>query len=697
MTFRISGKGSSGRILLVDDNPLVARLWEAQLRKAHFEVAVAGKGFEGFNRALIEKPDLIIVDSVMPELDGFGFCEKLQSTASIAEIPTLIWSNFNQSENVENARKIGAADFLLKFDLTPGVLIERVSSLIPDCKPRVVCDGFDRSLGDMLVRAGIISPSELSSIHKETHQGGPPFEEVLLRLHVLSGDEENCFREILYRADYVRLSDYTLQREALNRIPESVTLNFNLIPLALRDNRLMVAMADPRDVNTVDYLQKVTQCEIRVVYADPHDLDRAIILYYGAREALGELQKRARKESEQEERAEEKSAAQILGEVPVVELIDVMIVKALESRASDIHLEPTEKELIVRFRIDGILHDTQVLPSDLNHALVARVKIMSGMDIAEKRLPQDGRFELNLRGDKVDFRVSTLPTACGEKAVLRILDRRTAMRSLEELGFGASRLESFRQIVRRPYGMVLITGPTGSGKTTTLYGVLNFLKNAEINVISVEDPIEYRMDRVNQVQVNPKIDLTFASILRSVLRQDPNVIVVGEIRDMETAELAVQASLTGHLVLGTLHTNDAPSALVRLADMGIPSYLVASTVNATVAQRLMRRICPECREEHILTDVEKQLIPEGYRGVSICRGRGCRICRNTGYLGRIAVFELLPVTRTVSQAFLQQQGMDTIVKIAREEGMQTLREAAWDKVKEGISTLQEMFRVTLDE
>ena len=687
------------RILLIEDNPLLAGMWKTQLRKSHFEVSSAANGYDGINKALLEKPRLILVDSIMPELDGYGFIDLARRTPQTVDIPIIMMSNSALSTDIGRAREMGAADYLLKYELTPVELVGKISTLLgrqgPSTPPIV-----EDPLGRMLIDAGYLSAATVERAVREAVRGKRSLAETIIALDMLEPPEKYYLGEMVARADFVRLADYTISPLALALVPEQAAIQWDILPIRITDSRLVVAMADPGDVNALDFLRQLVGREVYPVYATHEDIEQSIILYYGSsspsREILQNLVREHHTPAGEDTRTFSDASRIIQDQAPVVELVDVLIVRALEARASDIHLEPSDDSMVARFRIDGILHDIQVLPQELGPAISTRVKVMGGMNIAERRLPQDGRFQIQTGGEKVDFRVSSVPTVYGEKIVLRILTHQGGLTDLEHLGFTPGELDEYCEMVERPYGMVILTGPTGSGKTTTLYSTLNFLKSREINIISIEDPVEYKIPGINQIQVNSKIDLTFANVLRSVLRQDPNVILVGEIRDDETALLGVQAALTGHLVLTTLHTNNAPGAFLRLVDLGLPAFLVASAVNGVVAQRLMRTVCPDCADVHQPDDEEKARLGSRLAAdITFRKGRGCARCRFTGYHGRSAIFEILPEHAEIRRAIMAAADSDRLREVAIKQGMKTLQDSAWEKVRAGISTLDEMWRVTV--
>ncbi len=401
---------------------------------------------------------------------------------------------------------------------------------------------------------------------------------------------------------------------------------------------------------------------------------------------------------EEEEEEDSKRLEAISREAPIIQLVNMLIVQGVKDRASDIHIEPNEKGLLIRFRIDGMLHDIRTLPNTIKSAVISRIKILAKMDIAERRLPQDGRFQVKFGTREVDLRVSTIPTVLGEKAVLRLLDKSKGLIKLEQLGFIPEQLEEFKSIISKSYGIILLTGPTGSGKTTTLYAALNKVNSKDKNIITVEDPVEYKLARVNQIQIKPKINLTFANTLRSILRQDPDIIMVGEIRDSETAQIAVQASLTGHLVFSTLHTNDAASALTRLIDMDIETFLISSSVIGVIAQRLVRVICEKCKEEYIPgEDVLSGLNIKGNSKddgkVKLYRGTGCPSCKNTGYYGRTSIYELIVLDEEIRSLIISKTSSNVIKDAAIKKGMKTLKDSGLEKVMQGITTIEEVLRV----
>ena len=547
-----------------------------------------------------------------------------------------------------------------------------------------------KRIGEILMEQGYITSAQLEEALEEQKITGEKLGEIMIRKGWISQEVLNQALANQTGVSTFDLSTYIIDPEVIKLIPEEVATKYKVVPVFKIDNTLTVAMVDPNNVFVIDELSRITGCIIEPVLADEIAIRKAHDQYYGGAGTIQEIISRIDKEKLAE--------GEKLGEeAPIVKLVNMLIVEAVQSNASDIHIEPEEKFVGVRYRIDGILRRRTFLPKDLQPAVISRLKIMSGLDIAEKRIPQDGRIIMKVANKDIDFRVSTCPTVHGENIVLRILDKSSVNIGLEKLGFPSRELELFKELIFQPYGIILVTGPTGSGKTTTLYSALQKINREEVNIMTVEDPVEYQFPRIRQVQVNVKAGLTFASALRSFLRQDPDVIMVGEIRDLETAEIAVQAALTGHLVLSTLHTNDSPSAFTRLIDMGVEPFLVSSSILGVLAQRLIRKVCSKCKEEYTPSSaLIKDLGLEGKVSESIkfVKGRGCKLCNSSGYKGRIGIFELLKVTPKIQELVLSRASADDIGKVAHQEGMRSLREAAIDKLLEGVTTPEEVMRVT---
>ncbi|HDN85840.1 MAG TPA: type II secretion system protein GspE [Candidatus Omnitrophica bacterium] len=547
-----------------------------------------------------------------------------------------------------------------------------------------------KRIGEILMEQGYITSAQLEEALEEQKITGEKLGEIMIRKGWISQEVLNQALANQAGVSTFDLSTYIIDPEVIKLIPEEVATKYKVVPVFRIDNTLTVAMVDPNNVFVIDELSRITGCIIEPVLADEIAIRKAHDQYYGGAGTIQEIISSIDKEKLAE--------GEKLGEeAPIVKLVNMLIVEAVQSNASDIHIEPEEKFMGVRYRIDGILRRRTFLPKDLQPAVISRLKIMSGLDIAEKRIPQDGRIIMKVANKDIDFRVSTCPTVHGENIVLRILDKSSVNIGLEKLGFPPRELELFKELIFQPYGIILVTGPTGSGKTTTLYSALQKINREEVNIMTVEDPVEYQFPRIRQVQVNVKAGLTFASALRSFLRQDPDVIMVGEIRDLETAEIAVQAALTGHLVLSTLHTNDSPSAFTRLIDMGVEPFLVSSSLLGVLAQRLVRKVCSKCKEEYTPSSaLIKDLGLEGKVSESIkfVKGRGCKLCNSSGYKGRIGIFELLKVTPKIQELVLSRASADDIGKVAHQEGMRSLREAAIDKLLEGVITPEEVMRVT---
>ncbi|MFA5388947.1 MAG: type II secretion system ATPase GspE [Candidatus Omnitrophota bacterium] len=478
-------------------------------------------------------------------------------------------------------------------------------------------------------------------------------------------------------------------------VPSRLAAGHRVIPLKIEAGTLFLATDDPINFLAAGFFEKTLNLDIQMVLADRAGVDKALAELYASKQ----------KGKAQTETSDLNKLSEAIKDVkgdddaPVIKLVNMVIEEALKRRASDIHIEPLEHKFRIRYRIDGVLHEIQGPPKRLQGSIISRLKIMAGMDIAEKRLPQDGRIKLKLENKELDLRVSTLPATYGESVVMRILDKSSFMVGLDDMGFLPENRKNYEKLINLPNGMILVTGPTGSGKTTTLYATLSHINQKDRKVITIEDPVEYQLDGINQVQVKTQINLTFANGLRSMLRQAPDIIMVGEIRDLETAEIAVQSALTGHLIFSTLHTNDASGAVARLVDMGIKPYLVASTVQGILAQRLVRTICVSCREAHKPSPEEISLLsitPEEAKDLELYRGKGCQECNNTGFRGRMGIYELLIMNDAMRELVIENNSSSVISKKAREFGMKTLKEDGMEKVKRGYTTIEEVLRVTQD-
>jgi len=557
-----------------------------------------------------------------------------------------------------------------------------------------------RRLGEILLAKYRITPEQLESALEEQKKTGEKLGEILQKMGLVESKEVYGALAEQLGVPYVDLDSYVIDPRVVTLLPEKFCRQYQLVPIGEEKNALILAMANPVDVVAIDRVRLMTKKEVKPVMASPQDIEKVLNAYYGIGESVEELIREAETREglvlpEEEEELKIDQLKALGEEAPIIRVVNMLILQAIRSGASDIHIEPQEDQVRIRFRIDGILHDITSTSIQVHPALVSRIKILSRMNIAERRLPQDGRFQVTVDNRTVDFRVSSLPTIFGEKIVMRILDKSTLLLDLDRLGFEEEDLEKFYRLIQHPYGMILLTGPTGSGKTTTLYSALNFINKPDLNIITIEDPVEYRLPGINQVQVRPKIGLTFASALRAIMRQDPDVIMVGEIRDYETAEIAIHAALTGHLVFSTLHTNTAAGALVRLQEMGIPSYLIASALVGVVAQRLVRKICERCKVAfEVRGPIARELTGGKEDHLVLFRGKGCPECNKTGYRGRIAVSEVLVMDDDLRALVLRNATEREITEKACERGMRTLRENAIRKVLRGVTTLEEMYRVT---
>jgi len=562
---------------------------------------------------------------------------------------------------------------------------------------------IDKKILPLLVARGVISEKIASEVNISSMNTGKSVTEILLDKHLVNEDDLLSARAQVYNLPYISLVGLGISPELLALIPESVARKYKLIPFELdKDSaKLKVAMTDPLDLPLVEFLEQKSGKSIIPYLAKESEIMEKIEEEYSSgltvevSEALKETGEVAVKT------IDVTKIGEIIKEAPIAKIVSTILEYAVRSRASDIHIEAQESRVRVRYRIDGILHEKLALPRSVHDAVISRIKILSGMKIDERRIPQDGRFNFKLGNEEVDLRVSSLPTVHGEKIVMRLLKKTGGIPDLPELGLTGPALKNLETAVTRPHGIILVTGPTGSGKTTTLYSLLCRLNTAKVNIVTLEDPIEYEIAGLNQVQVNPQAGLTFASGLRSFLRQDPNIILVGEIRDQETVALAVQAALTGHLVFSTLHTNNASTAIPRLLDLGAEPFLIVSVLNAVQAQRICRKICTVCKEDYtptpeVIADIKNvlgPLIPPDLGEIKLYRGRGCKDCSNTGFLGRIGIFEVIPVSFAISKLIMERATAETIEQQARKEGMITMKQDGYLKVLKGITTIEEILRV----
>lgn len=557
-----------------------------------------------------------------------------------------------------------------------------------------------KRLGDMLIDAQKITSEQLSAALDVQKSTGERLGEVLVSKGFLSQEEIIGVLEAQLGIPRIDLKKFKIDQKSVKLVPENLARKHELIAVQNDGVFLTVAMSDPLNYFALDDVKMAAGMDVKPVIATRDDISASIERYYG-----GKAAERAIEDFKKEYRLLEREADSIndsdINSAPTVRLVNSIIEQAVRIGASDIHIEPFEKEIRVRYRVDGVLQEMMRMNKLTLPAIVTRVKILSQMNIAEKRVPQDGRIETQVDGKDIDLRVSTLPTIYGEKLVIRILNKSSFLYSKEELGLTAEDIKKYNSMIANPYGIILVTGPTGSGKSTTLYSMLKELNNSEKNIITVEDPVEYTIPGINQVQVNIKAGLTFSSGLRSILRQDPNIIMVGEIRDAETAEIAVRSSLTGHLVLSTLHTNDAPGAVTRLLDMGIEPFLLSSSLVGVIAQRLVRKICSSCKEEYTASEWEKRLLMYTYdmeEELVLHRGKGCQYCGGSGYKGRTAIFEIMPIGRKQRALIDKRASTDELRDFSvKEEGMKTLRQSAVQLVLEGVTGIEEMLRVSYKE
>ena len=545
-----------------------------------------------------------------------------------------------------------------------------------------------KSLRDCLVSSGLLNEAQVKEAIEEGRRTGETLIKSLLRKGTINEETLIAFLEKEMEIPRVDLASYLVDQKTIELVPIAAAKKYKIIPLFKVGDVLTVAMVDPFDVLALDEVRNKSKCDVEPMVATSKEIETAINQYYGVSGSVEALIKDVG-ESKTSAPADDEE------EAPVIKLVNLLVFRAITEGASDIHMEPTEKNIRIRYRVDGLMHDVSTAPLYLLSSLVTRVKVMSKMDISESRIPLDGRFELKTEGKAIDVRVSSYPTIYGEALVMRLLDKSNVKITLEDLGFGDENLRVFEEIIKRPFGIVLVTGPTGSGKTTTLYATLNRILSPEKNIMTIEDPVEYELAGVRQAQVNVKAGLEFANALRSMLRQDPDVILVGEIRDAETARVAIQAALTGHLVFSTLHTNDAAGSLNRLVDMGVEPFLTASAMAGAIAQRLVRTICSKCKAP--LETSPEALIKLGFKPgekVEFFHGKGCKACRNTGYKGRTAIFEMLTVSLEIQELILRRASTAEIKQAAIQGGMRTLRADGLLKAKQGVTTLDEVLRAT---
>src|SRR3989344_3449865 len=573
-----------------------------------------------------------------------------------------------------------------------------------------------KTFEEFLISERLLTAKQLADIHLEQAKNRQTLDQAAAALKILDEEKLTRARANFFHLPYVDLRGQALAKDALAIVSKETLENYQFLPFAKDKNLLKVALTDPADLRALEALEFLAQ-------KNKYRIELYLVSKSGYQDALRRLRTVSVEVSEaltaikQKEQEKEKKKTpegvpvvetrKLAEEAPITKIVDVVISHAITARASDIHIEPQENDLRIRYRIDGVLHSSLVVPKVVHPAIVSRIKILSNLKIDEQRVPQDGRFHMDIEKRSIDFRVSTLPTVNGEKVVLRILDKSGGVPTLDDLGLSGMKALRLRENITKSHGMLLVTGPTGSGKSTTLYAVLNILNKIGVNIVTLEDPVEYFIGGVNQSQINPDIGLTFASGLRSILRQDPNIIMVGEIRDRETAELAVHSSLTGHLVFSTLHTNDAVGAIPRLVDMGIENFLLTASLNLVMAQRLVRKICSGCRKETPVPDEMRDMIKSelkdipadeakglDLKNIKMYAGKGCRLCGNSGYAGRIAIFEVLPVSEKIKNSILNSDSYSKLQELAQSEGMIAMKQDGLIKVIKGVTTIEEVARVT---
>jgi len=570
---------------------------------------------------------------------------------------------------------------------------------------------FGERIVDALVEDGLLDAGQVAELLEQQKKEGARLVKLIVeKAYVSEQDLAVCMGRVL-NVTPINIARATMFPELLELIPREMMQSHRILPVSKLDRRLFLAMADPLNVLAIDDVRRITRLEITPLIASEKAIaDKLNLLDAAQNGSMEDIIQSAQKQQEAEDEAssvenikavdEDVSLDKLAAsseEAPVIKLANLVIMQAIKDRASDIHLEPFEKTMRLRYRVDGVLLDATAPPKQMQLALTSRFKIMSNLDIAERRLPQDGRLRVKVGGKDFDLRVSVLPTVHGEKIVLRVLDKTNLSASIDKLGLDAETFKNFKAAIDAPHGLILVTGPTGSGKTTTLYSALNELNNPAYNIITVEDPVEFQIPGINQVPTKKDIGLTFANALRSILRQDPDIIMIGEIRDTETAEIAIEAALTGHQVLSTMHCNDAPGAIARLDDMGIAPFLISSSVILSCAQRLMRRICSHCKESVVYPD--KMFVDLGiesgvFSGVQLYRGRGCDRCKNSGYAGRMAIIEAMTITDQIRKLIIARANTREMGKVAISQGMKTLRMVGLDRAREGVSTLEQVLVMT---
>jgi len=567
----------------------------------------------------------------------------------------------------------------------------------------------ERLLGNILREMNLVTESQIQEALAVQREKGGALGAILVDLNYIMQDDLTLALATQSGMDVIEVEAMEIPEDLVRMVSPSIAQVYRLVPVSYEGGVLTVALADPTHLETLDDLRFLLGCEVKGAVSDPRGVDRAIDKYYGSREEVEDVLKELEEtfagsslltQTEESGSIELESLEEMAEAAPVRKLLNLILLQAIQDRSSDIHFEPFEDEFKIRYRVDGVLYEMVPPPRQLHLAISSRIKVMAQLDIAERRLPQDGRISLNISGNPVDLRVSTLPTMFGESVVLRVLDRRRVALDLDRLGLRADELRYIHSFMALPHGIVLLTGPTGCGKTTTLYSMLREMNTIDVKIITVEDPVEYDLEGIMQMQIREEAGVTFANTMRYLLRQDPDILLVGEIRDLETGQMAIQASLTGHLVLSTLHTNDAATALTRLVDLGMEPYLLCATVEGVVAERLVRQICPDCREEYEPSAeslFQIGLRPEDVTGKKFCRGRGCDMCNSIGYRGRTGIFEVMTMNEEIRELLMAGASTNEIRICARRHGCRSLREAGLLAIYDGLTTLEEIVRETLAE
>ena len=566
--------------------------------------------------------------------------------------------------------------------------------------------GRQKPLGQVLKEMELVNEGQIQEALSIQRKEGGVLGEILVKLGYVAREEILLALAAQMGMEVVDLSEMEIPPEVINKVPTTMAKSYNVVPIKFENNVLTIAMANPHDVNIRDDLRHTLHCEVQGAVASEEAVMAALEKYYAHRQeslgtVLGSMDEGDLQFEELKDQKKKGSAYnvdELVNSAPVVKLLNLILATAIKAQASDVHFEPFENEFKVRYRVDGVLYEMEAPPLHLATPIISRIKVLANLDISENRLPQDGRILLSVSGRPVDLRVSTLPTIFGESVVMRVLDRSVVKLDLENVGLREEEMRMLKNLINLPHGIIIVTGPTGSGQTTTLYSCLNFANDIRWKIITTEDPVEYDLDGIVQCQINEDIHVNYSMLLRSILRQDPDTILVGEVRDLETAQIAVEAALTGHLVFSTLHTNDAPSAITRLLDLGVEPFLICASMEAIVAQRLVRKICLGCKEE--ISPTEEMLMEIGLtaadtKGKKFCWGRGCGKCNNTGYKGRMAIFEMMLLTERLKELVMKSASTEQIRHTAREQGMRTLREAGLLGIFDGHTTIEEVVRETL--